>query len=94
MSYSLNARGTSKAETKRQVAERLAAVLNGQPEHKADVPAVQAAVEAFIDGLADDDTKDIIVEVHGSVGWQGRTDVGDPILTDSRASIVVYSVTR
>lgn len=54
------------------VAEELAKVVEGQPVHAADAPAAQAAADAFVGLIADDETKDVQVTVSGSV-WSTET---------------------
>lgn len=74
MSYSFEFAVATKAEAKERVAAELAGVVNFQPAHAQDRAAALAAAHAFIDLLADDDTKDIRVNVHGSVGWNHNPD--------------------
>jgi hypothetical protein len=73
MSYSFSARGSTKEEASENVAAELATVVNGQPVHAADQEAAQAAADAFIDLLRDDDTQDIAVAMSG---WVQSTDDG------------------
>ena len=73
MSYSFGIKGTSKADALSKVAEALAGVVVSQPVHAVDQEQAQAAAEAFVGLLADDDTQDVTVSVSGSV-W--NTDAG------------------
>jgi hypothetical protein len=69
MSYSFNVRGTSKADVKAKVEAELDKVVTSQSVHACDRDQAEAAAAAFIDIVADDDSKDIQVSVNGSVGW-------------------------
>jgi hypothetical protein len=73
MSYSFSVRAASKAEAKVAVAAEMAKTVNSQRCHARDMlPAVTAA-NAFIDQLADDDSKDVAVSMNGSLTghWSG-----------------------
>jgi hypothetical protein len=67
MSYSFQVSGATKAEAIAKVAEKLAEVVLAQPPHAADQAQAQNAVESFVDLLADDETQDVSVTVHGSL---------------------------
>ncbi|MES2972372.1 MAG: hypothetical protein V4757_02130 [Pseudomonadota bacterium] len=71
MSYSFNVRGTTKAIAKQLIATALAGVVAQQPVHAADVKPAQAAADAQIDLLQNDESKDVVVYVSGSLGWNG-----------------------
>jgi hypothetical protein len=73
MSYSFSAKGANKAEASAKVAEELAKVVLAQPVHAADQVQAQAATDAFINLLADDEAQDVVVSVNGSL-WS--TDAG------------------
>ena len=73
MSYSFTVRADSKDKAKALVAEELDKVVAQQPVHAADRAQALAAAEAFIDVVDHEpeaDSKDIMVIVNGSVGWQ------------------------
>lgn len=76
MSYSFDFTVSTKEEAKARVASELDQVISTQPVHAKDRDAALATAVAFIDLLNDDDTKDVRVNVHGSVGW--TYDPGDP----------------
>jgi hypothetical protein len=67
MSYSFSVRGATKGEVITKVADELAKVVTAQPVHASDQAQAQAATEAFVDLLGDDDAKDVAVSVNGSV---------------------------
>jgi len=71
MSYSFIVRAPSKAEAKVQVAVELQKVADTQPIHAVDRAHAQATAVAYIDLLADDPTKTVQVNMHGSVSWVG-----------------------
>ncbi len=85
MSYSFKSKGDSTGAAKTAAAEQFAAVVAGQPEHRADVPAVRAAVDALIDAQQPGAAA-IEVEVSGSISRNG-----DGELTYAAASIQVRS---
>lgn len=70
MSYSFNVRAANKADAIAAVEVEFDKVVAGQPVHARDRAAVLANVNAVIDLLADDDTKDISVTCGGYVSWQ------------------------
>lgn len=76
MSYSFNVRGNTKAEAKTKVAAELAKAVAAQSCHARDHKQAQAAADAFIDVLQDDDNQDVVVYMSGSLTghWMG-TDV-------------------
>jgi hypothetical protein len=90
MSYSFSARGATKEEASTNVAAELATVVNGQPVHAADQEAAQAAADAFIDLLRDDDTQDIAVSVSGSAS---STDAGLTLVNVSVTASLVPKTT-
>jgi hypothetical protein len=67
MSYLFSVRGTTKAEAREKVALELAGVITNQPLHQADADQASAAASAFINLLIDDEARDIVVSVHGSI---------------------------
>jgi len=73
MSYSFSVTGSTKADAIAKVAEELTKVVANQPPHAADQAEAQGAAESFINLLADDDTQDVSVSMHGSL-W--TTDTG------------------
>lgn len=74
MSYSFIVRADNKESAKACVTAELAKVVATQSVHAADRDQAEAAAFAFIDLLADDDTKSVQVNVHGSLGWFGGAD--------------------
>ena len=90
MSYSFTVRADSKDKAKALVAEQLDKVVAQQPVHAADRIAALAAAEAFIDVLTETTeaaSKDILVIVNGSVGWQN---VDQSELTSAAVSVSAY----
>lgn len=70
MSYSFSIRVATKTEAKQALAARFDAdVVAHQLVHKRDRDQALAAAGAFIDLLDDDDTKDVVVSMHGSLSW-------------------------
>jgi hypothetical protein len=69
MSYSIGFTVATKAIAKERVIAEMDNVVAQQPVHVKDQASAVAAAHAFIDLLADDDTKDIQVIMHGSAGY-------------------------
>ena len=70
MSYSFTVTAESKADAKQKVSDEFVNVVAAQPPHAKDRDAAVAAAGAFIDLLADPtDAQQVMVSVHGSLGW-------------------------
>lgn len=93
MSYSFGARAASKSAIKVLLATKFAEVLANQPSHAGDMAQAEAAANAFVDVLPDDDTKDVSVSVNGSVGWRGTWGV-DHVVTSANFGVSANLVTR
>ena len=78
MSYSFSARVATKDEARAKVASELEQYLHHQPQHR-ERDQVQTIANAFIDLLADDDTQDIQIQIHGSVGWKYGAEAPEPL---------------
>jgi hypothetical protein len=97
MSYSFNGRAATKTAAKEFVAAELAKVISSQPIHVRDRDQAQAAANAFIDLVEDDDTKDVSVSVNGSVGWNLSLAPGAESshpLTAAAVSVSAYLVAK
>lgn len=74
MSYSIGARAATKEAVKAALREKFAQqVVAAQACHQRDQAQALAAADAFIDLVEDDDTKDIVVNMNGSLTgqWSG-----------------------
>lgn len=71
MSYSFQAKGTTKAEAIAQVIEKMDQVVTQQPIHAADRDAAIETAKAFVNMVPDDEAKDVSVSVSGSLSWTG-----------------------
>lgn len=89
MSYSFDFTVATKADAKERVAAELDEVVRFQPVHAQDRTPALAAAHAFIDLLTDDETKDIRVNVHGSVSYPWSEDMDAASVPLSQASIGV-----
>lgn len=67
MSYSIAVTAPTKAEVLVKVAAELDKVVQHQPSHKRDQAQALAAAASFVGALADDDTRDVHVSMHGSL---------------------------
>lgn len=93
MSYSFSVRGATIALALVAVGAEIDKVVAGQPVHEADKKQALAAAESFVKLLPEDDTKDVVVSMNGSVGgvWQGSNFVR---LTSASVSVSAYLVDR
>lgn len=73
MSFSFPARAATKAALKLVIAAELDKVVASQSAHSIDRDQIQAAAHAYIDVLADDESKDLAAQVNGSI-W--KTEAG------------------
>ena len=73
MSYSFRVLGATKAAAKAAVAVEFEKVAANQACHERDKAQALEAAGAFIDLLVDDDTKDVVVNMSGSLSgtWSG-----------------------
>lgn len=70
MSYSFNIKAISKEVAKLAVLSKFEeVVVRQQPVHARDRAAVLSNVNAVVDLLADDNSKDVSVSVNGYVSW-------------------------
>jgi hypothetical protein len=98
MSYSFDFTVATKAGAKARVAAELDEVVRVQPAHAQDRSAALAAAHAYIDLLADDDTKYIRVNVNGSVSWPHDADdpygQNNPPLSNASVGVTVWHVPK
>ena len=88
MSYSFTARGKSKAEAKAAASAELEKVVEAQPIHKHDMQTAKNVAIDVIDLLPDDDDRDVMISVNGSIG-----DVDEVVFTVS-VGVTASLVTR
>jgi hypothetical protein len=72
----------------------MAAVVKDQPVHARDESLVEATVAAAIDLLTDDASKDIVLSIYGSLGWENDGTVGEEKLTSVNFSVSAYLNSR
>jgi hypothetical protein len=95
MSYSFDFAAPSKDEAKARVASELDSIVAQQPAHAKDRAAAQAAANAVIDLIADDDAMDIRVSMHGSVGWRTSLSDGDQYpLTQASVGVNAWHIPK
>jgi hypothetical protein len=93
MSYSFNAKGATKAAALVAVAAEMEQVVASQPIHAKDAPLVHATVAAAADLVQVDDTKDVFINVNGSVSSSDWNNAEAPLAAVS-LSLSVSLVTR
>lgn len=69
MSYSFTVRAANKAEAVAKVTDEFAGIVRAQSVHLADHEQAIAAAVSFIAILDEDETKDVVVSVNGTVSW-------------------------
>lgn len=86
MSYSFNVRAATKAQALVDATAKLDEVVKGQPCHALDATPALAAIRAQVALLDDDESKDVVVGVSGSLGgtWDGPN-----LLTVTSANVSV-----
>lgn len=82
MSYSFHVKAATKAAAIAAVAAKLDEIAVQQPVHEADKVQALAAAESFVRILADDDEKNVCVNVSGSVSYV-HVEAGQPQITTS-----------
>lgn len=89
MSYSVSARGQSKAAVKAEIERQMDAVVQAQPFHAHDIDDAKAAFGAFIDSFPyTPGGKDLCASGSGSVGWTGTQP--EHKITSAGVSVNVY----
>jgi len=85
MSFSFTVAAADKAAAKAAAAAKFdEAVVAYQPMHARDRAAVLANVNAVVDLLADDDTKNVSVSCSGYLSWSGPTE--SPVISTASIS--------
>jgi|InoplaM3SPM_1038593.scaffolds.fasta_scaffold53306_1 hypothetical protein len=93
MSYSFTVKASTKSEAKSAVAAKMAEVAEQQSAHARDRDQAVAAASAFIDQLADDESKDVAVSLSGYLSWTGAQG-GDMRVTGATVSVGAHLVDR
>jgi hypothetical protein len=71
VSYSFNVKRSTKEEAIAAVIEEMDKVVASQPIHATDREPTIEAAKAFVNLIPEDTSKDVQVNVSGSVSWQG-----------------------
>lgn len=91
MSYSFQVRAASKAEAKAKFMEAFDQMVEMQSTHKADRDAQIAHAHNMIDLIREPhDGNEIVVDAHGSVGWNGKFDDVPLDVTSAQGSAFAY----
>ena len=69
MSYSFSVTASTKHEVKAKAKTEFDSIVANQPSHEKDRVYALASILSALEILADDDTKDIRVDCHGSLSW-------------------------
>ena len=90
MSYSFSVRGASRIALIENVGAKLDEVVAGQPMHKHDRDQALASTKAFVEILPEPKAgQELMVSVHGSVGWMDHGAEGDVELTSAGVGVSV-----
>lgn len=92
MSYSFSARGATREEVLKSVADQLKDVATAQPMHLKDCDQAYNAVEWFLHIVPEAADKDYSVSVNGSIGWTGEDDA--KIITGAGVGVSVSLVPK
>jgi len=74
MSYSFRVQGADKRAAAALAEEKFDEVIANQAVHARDKDAVMSNIDAVLALLADDDTKDVAINVNGYVSWLNPPD--------------------
>jgi len=93
MSYSFQVRAATKAQAKQKVEDEFVKVVGHQVYHECDKAQAMAAANAFIDLVDEDSTKDVAVNMSGSLcgRWEGSDVVA---IESANVGVTAYLVAR
>jgi hypothetical protein len=96
MSYSFNFRAATKASAREKAKVEFDTIVAQQPVHVQDREIALEALDLYLGVLMDDDTRDIQVSCHGSLGydWQPDVDAAAVPLTHASVGLAVYHVSK
>jgi hypothetical protein len=93
MSYSFSVKCSTKAEALETVAAKLEEVVTGQSVHAVDKEQALAAATSFVNLLPERGDQDVVVNVNGSVSWDG-TYPDSHVLRGASVSVNAYLMAR
>ena len=95
MSYSISARGATKALALAALAASFDTnVLANQPVHAADKQQALAAAEGIAGILPDDDSKDVSITMNGWLSWQNVGDESERRFAGASVSVTANLVDK
>lgn len=95
MSYSRQIRAASKAAALVALAAAVDEIVASQPIHATDKDAIVASATAAVNTLRDDEARDVVLNISGSLGWEGATPAGEaPQFTSMNVSASAYLAPR
>jgi hypothetical protein len=89
MSYSFQFSAADKSAARIRAAQEFQLVADMQPVHAQDRGPALSALDAYLDLLADDDTRDIQVTVNGSVSYAYEQGMDQKLVPLTHASVSV-----
>lgn len=94
MSYSLKVRGATVALALVALAAAFdEQVIKHQPIHEKDKEPALANAKAATDLLEVDESHDVVIDIHGSVGWRNDGD-GKPLIRSANIAASAYLATK
>lgn len=94
MSYSLQVRAASKALALTALASAFDNAVSAQIQEKDKIAGLAAATGA-VNSLADDGSRDVVVNINGSLSWNGVLADGDaPAFTGCAVNVNAYLAAR
>jgi hypothetical protein len=96
MSYSFSFQCATKHEARSLAREHFNEVVNAQPVHVQDREIALEALDLYLGALVDDDTRDIMVNMHGAVSysWMPDVDAEKVPLTHASVGVSAHFVSR
>ncbi len=95
MSYSFTVRAATKAEALFKVAAEIEKIAASQPSHEIDKAHAVSLAESFAGFIDDTEGMDVVIALHGSLGWQGTWGGDDGVvITSASVGVNAYLVKR
>lgn len=95
MSFSITVRAATKADALAKVTTEMEKVAAAQPSHAIDKAHVVSLAESYAGFIDDEEGKDVVILMAGSLGWRGVWGGDDGIvMTSASVSVNVYLADR
>lgn len=95
MSYSFTVRAATKTEALAKVAADMEKIATSQPPHSIDKAQAISVAESFAGFVDDEEGKDVVIAMNGSVGWRGSWgESEDVVITAASVGVSVWLAAR